>query len=176
MQVRVQVRRRGRVFATSSGQQFSAQTGAPGQTLYLPVNVTSGFGETLYCALQAWVYAEGSSAAGAAGPAGYPPLAQMVSSGEAERTFALAAGAAVAYTFTWPLAQALNPVGVYAELGAYTDYAMTQPLSGSPLYAWSNAFLTVAYPSAGSVLGFGFGSPTIQQVRPTRALRLHLGR
>lgn len=137
---------------------IGAITGNQGQTLYVPVTVTIASSETFPVNVQilSSLYANqpGTGGISIAGIA-YPVVGPLSAGGSTTPSATIQPGQSAAFTFTFPNLPAGN-FGVYFSI-IVTDATTGGALAGSPLTAWSNAFLTTRA-NAGSVASFGTGT------------------
>lgn len=160
------------VAAVGGLASVASVTAQDGQILNVPLAVKNVGPTTLYFAASGFTW-EGGGASGSSTVAipgvGTVPIGGHLT--EANGSSSAATGSA-APGGTWsPVLQSEGalgytgfPVGVYVTLSVYQDAAMTQPVSGSPVAAWTNAFLTVALPGLSSLIQFDIGSPSVGRV------------
>lgn len=147
---------------------LAALSGPSGTVLDVPLSISNGTGAPLYCSVSAVIY---EVAPGASAPLGtvtidgttYPIGGHLVDgSGATSPSVSVPAGqTATIALHSGSLAYVAVNEGLYVSVGVFLDSAMTQPLSGSPLVAWSNAFLTIQPPAAGSAVNVSIGSPQV---------------
>lgn len=144
-------------------------TAQDGQILNVPLSVENVGPTTLYFAASGFTW-EGGGATGSTTLAipdvGTAPISGHLT--EANGSSSAATGSAAPGGSWAPTLQTEGklgytgfPVGAYVALRVYQDAAMTQEVSGSPVAAWTNAFLTVALPGLSSLIQFGIGSPSV---------------
>lgn len=153
------------LFALGGLASIGGITAQPGQVLNVPLSVTNNGPAALYFSAHGYVWENTS------GTLSIPGIGSMAIGGHltsAEGSPNAATGSAAASGGTWaPTLQSEGTLsytgqqeGVYVHLHVYSDSAMTQEISGSPVAAWTNAFLTVGLPGISSLISFGIGTPS----------------
>ena len=160
------------VFIGSVGGLFqpAGLTLSPGSTLSVPLSATNNLSVPLYVAAHGYTWENVSPPSGSTTitipnigtfPIGGHLTAATGSSNPATGVLAANGG-------TWSptlhsqgtLAYTGFTDGILVHLHAFTDAAMTQELPGSPLAAWTPAFLSVGAPSISQAISFGLGNPS----------------
>ena len=160
------------VAAVGGLASVASVTAQDGQILNVPITVENVGPTTLYFAASGFTW-EGGGATGSSTVA-IPGLGTVPIGGhltEANGSSSAATGSAAPGGSWSPTLQSEGalgytgfPVGAYVSLSVYEDAAMTQPVSGSPVAAWTDPFLTVALPGLSSLIQFGIGSPSVGRV------------
>ena len=160
------------VFIGSVGGLFqpSALTLSPGATLSVPLSATNNLAVPLYVAAHGYTWESVAPGSGAT-TITIPNIGTFPVGGHLTATTGSsnpATGVLTPNGGTWSptlhsqgtLAYTGIPVGLLVHLHAFTDAAMTQELPGSPLAAWTPAFLSVGAPSISQAISFGLGNPS----------------
>ena len=151
----------------------SAVTAQPGQVLNVPLTVGDIGPVPLYFLAHGYTWESGASP-GSLGTVDIPGIGAVAISGHLTDAYgsSSAATGSASPGGSWSptlqsegqLAYSGYSAGVWVHLHVYRDAAMTQEVSGSPVAAWTPAFLTVALPGLSSLISFGIGSPSVNQV------------
>lgn len=157
------------VFVNAVGSNnFAAMSGSQGQALTLPLTLANGTGGALYFAPTIAIYEVGQvPPAGAVmvnvGGTQYPVGGHMGDPGGnlAPRSAVPAGQSATIDFHSSALSWTATTDGLYVSVAVFTDAGYSVPLAGSPLIAWTNAFLTIQPPSAGSAVTVTLGSPSV---------------
>jgi hypothetical protein len=160
------------VFIGSVGGLFqpSALTLSPGATLSVPLSATNNLSVPLYVAAHGYTWEDTTPPSGST-TITIPNIGTFPVGGHltaATGSGNPATGVLAANGGTWSptlhsqgaLAYTGIPAGILVHLHAFTDSAMTRELPGSPLAAWTPAFLTVGAPSISQAISFGLGNPS----------------
>lgn len=163
------------VFVGSVGglASVSSVTAQPGQILNVPLTVGNIGPVALYFLAHGYTWESGATP-GSLGSLDIPSVGTVAISGhltDAYGSSSAATGSAGPGGSWSPTLQSEGQLaysgfnsGAWVHLHVYKDSAMTQEVSGSPVAAWTGAFLTVSLPGLGSLINFGIGSPSANLV------------